>query len=159
MLWREYLASPIGRLCVEASEIGITRVTWSGKLRSKRSAAEPAPKFLKQAVRQLQEYFAGKRTQFTVPLDIQGTEFQKRAWAALVKIPFGVTHSYQEQAKAVGNFKAARAVGAANRVNKIPIFIPCHRVVGKNGQLVGFAGGLARKSKLLAIESQLASRH
>ena len=107
---------------------------------------------LDAAVAQLGEYFAGARTEFDLPLDPDGTEFQHQAWDALVKIPFGETISYGEQAVMLGDKNKSRAVGAANGKNPIPIVVPCHRVVGSNGQLTGFAGGLDVKAWLLNHE-------
>lgn len=102
---------------------------------------------------QLIEYFKGKRTEFTIDLEIEGTEFQKKVWEEMSKIPFGQTMSYGELAEKAGNPKGARAIGMACNKNKIPIIIPCHRVVGKNGKLTGFAGGLDIKEFLLKIEN------
>lgn len=103
---------------------------------------------------QLQEYFAGQRTEFNVPVALSGTEFQKQAWKCLQKIPFGKTISYGEQAANMQNPKAVRAVGRANGQNKIGIVIPCHRVIGKNGALTGFGGGINVKEKLLKLENR-----
>ena len=99
------------------------------------------------------EDFAGRRRSFELPLSLRGSEFQTRVWNALGDIPYGETRSYQEIAAAVGNGKAARAVGMANNRNPLPILIPCHRVVGKSGKLVGYAGGLERKRYLLELEA------
>jgi methylated-DNA-[protein]-cysteine S-methyltransferase len=109
------------------------------------------PVFL-QLRQELVEYFAGARKIFTVKLAPEGTEFQKAAWNALTKIPFGETRSYGEQAAAIGNPKAVRAIGAANGRNPIGIVIPCHRVIGANGTLTGYAGGLDKKAFLLRLE-------
>jgi methylated-DNA-[protein]-cysteine S-methyltransferase len=107
---------------------------------------------LAEAARQLAEFFTGKRKAFELPLEPLGTEFQKRCWAELRKIPFGETISYGEMAKRVGDPSACRAVGAANGRNPISIVVPCHRVIGATGKLVGFGGGLDRKASLLAFE-------
>jgi methylated-DNA-[protein]-cysteine S-methyltransferase len=107
--------------------------------------------------RQLAEYFAGKRSQFELPLEPRGTEFQKKVWASLRTIPFGKTKSYAEIASAIGSPRACRAVGAANGKNPLSIVIPCHRVIGANGALTGFGGGLETKAKLLALELQQAT--
>jgi methylated-DNA-[protein]-cysteine S-methyltransferase len=107
---------------------------------------------IKQAVNELQEYFEGRRREFTVPLHPQGTDFQLRVWQVLRTIPYGKTWSYKQVATAAGNPKASRAVGMANNRNPIAIIIPCHRVIGANGRLVGYAGGLDVKEKLLEIE-------
>lgn len=101
---------------------------------------------------QMEEYFAGKRKEFTVPLVIDGTPFQEKVWEALLKIPFGETRSYKDQAKMIGNPKAVRAVANANGDNRIAIIVPCHRVIGANGKLVGYGGGLWRKKYLLNLE-------
>jgi methylated-DNA-[protein]-cysteine S-methyltransferase len=107
---------------------------------------------LKEAAQQLKDYLAGKRKNFNIPLMPEGTEFQQKVWKALQQIPYGETCTYGEIAKKIGNPKACRAVGMANNKNPIGIFIPCHRVIGANGKLVGYAGGLEMKEHLLAIE-------
>jgi len=107
---------------------------------------------LLQAERQLGEYFAGKRTKFDLDLDFVGTEFQKRVWAALLAIPFGETKTYGQIARELGKPSASRAVGAANGRNPLSIVTPCHRVIGPNGDLTGFAGGRSSKRYLLALE-------
>lgn len=104
------------------------------------------------AVRQIEDFFAGKRQVFDIALAPKGSEFQKRVWAELVKIPFGETISYGELARRIGNPAASRAVGRANATNPIAVIVPCHRVIGKNGTLTGYAGGLELKEKLLAWE-------
>ncbi|BDR64361.1 methylated-DNA--protein-cysteine methyltransferase [Clostridium tetani] len=109
---------------------------------------------IKKAYNQLKEYFLGKRKEFDLPLLPEGTDFQQRVWKALREIPFGETKSYGEIAKNIGNPKAARAVGMANNKNPISIFIPCHRVIGSNGKLVGYGGGLKIKEYLLKIEKK-----
>lgn len=115
------------------------------------SREEDSP-LLRQVLHQLQEYFAGKRTMFDLPLAPQGTDFQKRVWQALCDIPYGETCSYGALAKTLGKPGAARAVGMANNKNPIGIIIPCHRVIGANGALVGYAGGLPLKQRLLTLE-------
>ena len=107
----------------------------------------------KAVIKQLDEYFDGSRQDFDLPLKPQGTEFQRRVWQALQQIPYGETWSYGELAKYVGNPKASRAVGAANGINPIPVIIPCHRVIGSNGTLTGFGGGLETKAFLLTLEA------
>jgi methylated-DNA-[protein]-cysteine S-methyltransferase len=104
--------------------------------------------------RQLQEYFAGQRNVFDLPLDFAGTEFQKKVWQALLSIPYGQTRSYRDIAEQIGNIKAVRAVGAANGKNPISIIAPCHRVIGRSGKLIGFAGGLDKKEILLNLEQK-----
>jgi len=105
-----------------------------------------------QTVEQLTEYFEGKRTQFDLPLDVEGTPFQKAVWSELLRIPYGETRTYGEIAKAVGRPGAARAVGMANHENPIAVVIPCHRVIGRDGSLTGYAGGVHLKAQLLSIE-------
>lgn len=112
----------------------------------------PLSGVLAQAVEELREYFLGERMEFTVACEQQGSEFQKRVWAALQTIPYGRTTSYLELAEMCGNAAAVRAVGGANGINKIPIIVPCHRVIGKNGKLVGYSGGIEAKIWLLAHE-------
>lgn len=107
---------------------------------------------IKDTFIQIKEYIKGKRIKFDLPLEPQGTEFQKKVWQELLKIPYGQTRAYKDIAVAVGNEKASRAIGMANNKNPIPIIIPCHRVIGSNGKLVGYAGGLNIKEKLLNIE-------
>ncbi|SFJ60596.1 methylated-DNA--[protein]-cysteine S-methyltransferase [Terrisporobacter glycolicus] len=108
---------------------------------------------IKECFKQLKEYFEGNRRAFDLPLETRGTEFQKKVWDELLKIPYGETKSYKDIAIAIGNEKACRAIGMANNKNHIPIIIPCHRVIGSNGKLVGYAGGLNVKEKLLNIEN------
>jgi len=108
--------------------------------------------FFVDSVKQLKEYLSGKRTKFTIKINPQGTDFQKKVWKALEKIPYGNLCSYKDIAEAIGNPKACRAVGMANNKNPIPLIVPCHRVIGANGKLVGFACGLDIKEKLIDIE-------
>lgn len=110
---------------------------------------------IKETKKQLQEYCKGKRKEFTLPLELEGTSFQVKVWQELLKIPYGTTKSYQDIAQAINNPKASRAVGMANNRNRIMIIIPCHRVIGSNGKLVGYAGGLKMKEELLKIEGIL----
>ncbi len=114
---------------------------------------------LKEASMQLNEYFEGKRTEFSIKLNPKGTEFQKKVWEALTTIPYGETRSYIQIAKQIGNEKASRAVGSANHNNPIPYIIPCHRVIGANGKLVGYAYGLSMKEKLLKMEQERKNAH
>lgn len=151
------IASPVGELTLVASDAGLCSVTWPNERRG-RVAPVPGPvsgqghPVLEIAQRQLSEYFAGVRTEFDVPLDLVGTDFQRAAWLSLATIPYGETASYGEQARRLGRPKAARAVGAANGRNPISIILPCHRVVGSAGALTGYAGGLDVKSALLEHE-------
>jgi methylated-DNA-[protein]-cysteine S-methyltransferase len=111
-----------------------------------------ANRLLVDAVAQLRDYFSGRRKSFELPLDPQGTEFQQKVWKALMDIPYGETRNYREIATAVGSPRAMRAVGAANGRNPLPIIVPCHRVIGADGKLVGYAGGLTVKKLLLELE-------
>lgn len=150
------IPSPVGALTLVASDAGLAAILWENDRpgRVKLGALEEAPDHpvLAEAERQLQGYFAGERERFDVPLDFRGTDFQKSVWAALLTIPFGETRSYAEIARQIGRPSASRAVGAANGRNPISIIAPCHRVVGTNGALTGFAGGLAAKELLLGME-------
>lgn len=107
---------------------------------------------IKECFKQLKEYFEGSRREFDLPIEMNGTQFQKKVWKELLKIPYGETRSYKDIAISIGNEKACRAIGMANNKNHIPIIIPCHRVIGYNGKLVGYAGGIDIKEKLLNIE-------
>lgn len=107
---------------------------------------------LNEAIRQLKAYFLGERRTFSVPLAAKGTPFQQQVWQALMTIPYGETWSYQDLANAIGNPKAVRAVGTANGKNPISVIVPCHRVIGKDGKLTGYAGGVERKAQLLKLE-------
>ncbi|HIQ87988.1 MAG TPA: methylated-DNA--[protein]-cysteine S-methyltransferase [Candidatus Scatomorpha gallistercoris] len=159
---REYASRQGGgeTACIVASPLGLLRIAESAKgiagiAFAREGDAEPVRgKFIPEAKRQLDEYFAGRRREFDLPLDLRGTEFQKRVWAELMRIPYGETRSYQDVAAAIGNVKATRAVGAANNRNPVVIIIPCHRVVGKGGALTGYAGGLEKKEFLLKLEAE-----
>jgi len=148
------LRTPVGVLRVTASDEGVTAIDRvsraSAAPRAKASAR--ATRNVDTAVRQLREYFAGTRRNFTVPLHLAGTPFQQRAWLEMQKIPYGSTISYAQQAARMKKPRAVRAVGSANGANPIPIIVPCHRVVASNGGLGGYALGLAMKRRLLAIE-------
>lgn len=152
-----YLESPIGTLLIAGDDNAVLRIEFpeNGKPRAPQPDwQESARGPVGQAMRQLREYFAVERTEFDLPLAPEGTEFQRSVWRRLQEIPYGETISYAELAKRVGNPKAARAVGAANGCNPIPIVIPCHRVIGSNGKLTGFGGGLPIKEALLDLESK-----
>ncbi len=144
--------TPFGRLYLAADENGLTNTGFSAPLEALPEKELP---IFRAACQQLSEYFAGLRKVFHLPLAPQGTPFQKKVWSALLDIPYGNTTSYQDIARTVGNEKACRAVGMANNKNPIGIIIPCHRVVGKNGRLTGYAGGLDIKEKLLRLEGAL----
>lgn len=154
----KHLETPVGRLKLVASEAGLAAILWQDDDPARvrlgplvESADHPV---LVETERQLGDYFAGRRDRFELPLDPCGTDFQKRVWAALCAIPFGETRSYAQIATAIGHPTATRAVGAANGRNPISIVAPCHRVIGKSGALTGFAGGLAVKRRLLAMEAR-----
>ncbi len=142
--------APFGRLFLEADDSGLREISFTEKEEIKLGCDTHF--ILNLAAKQLTEYFAGQRTQFTVPLAIHGTDFQRVVWEQLKLIPYGETQSYGAVAALVGNPKASRAVGMANHRNPIPIMIPCHRVIAKDAKLTGFAGGLAIKSFLLGHE-------
>ena len=150
------IPSPVGALTLVASDRGLAAVIWENddpdRVRLGPLVEQSDHPMLVAAEQQLAEYFAGNRRVFDLPLDFHGTEFQKKVWAALLTIPFGETRSYAEIAAAIGQPTASRAVGAANGKNPISIIAPCHRVIGANGELTGFAGGVEAKAQLLALE-------
>ena len=157
------MKSPVGELKLVASDEGLAAILWE-KDNPRRVRLGPALEdrkhpVLREAERQLSDYFSGKRKSFSLKLDFKGTEFQKQVWAALLTIPFGETRSYAQIAKQIKSPKAARAVGAANGRNPISIIAPCHRVIGANGKLTGFAGGLKAKALLLALEGKQGAPH
>lgn len=143
--------TPVGKLCIGEEDDSITRVTWS---KVPQEYIQEETELILNCKIQLEEYFAGNRKQFDLPLAPKGTDFQKRVWKALTDIPYGETRTYGEIAAAVGNPKAARAVGMANNKNPIGIIVPCHRVVGADGKLVGYAGGMEKKEWLLNLEQE-----
>ena len=155
------MPSPVGTLTLVASDAGLVAILWEDDdpSRVRLGTVKPVAShpILDAVQAQLTDYFAGKRTTFDAPLDPRGTEFQKSVWRALCAIPFGETRSYAEIARAVGRPTATRAVGAANGRNPISIIAPCHRVIGSNGALTGFAGGLAAKDYLLGHERAVAT--
>ena len=154
------MASPVGRLTLVATDDGLSAVLWEndrpGRVPLRIDGEERSHPVLVEAEQQLREYFAGTRTEFTLPLDVVGTPFQRQVWEALRTIPFGETRSYSEIAAQIGSPRAVRAVGAANGRNPLSIVAPCHRVIGASGKLTGFAGGLEVKARLLALESKAA---
>lgn len=139
-----------------ASDRGLAAILWANdnprRVSLRIGSEDPSHPVLLETEKQLREYFAGERREFTVPLDFGGTEFQNQVWQALLSIPFGETRTYTEIARQIGKPAAVRAVGAANGRNPISIIAPCHRVIGSNGKLTGFAGGLQAKAHLLALE-------
>lgn len=149
MRFEKLIGSPLGLLTLVSdgeylNEIRFGDVTQGG----------PSCPLLEQAEQELREYFENARCEFTIPLSASGTVFQKRVWDALRAIPYGETASYAEIAERIGNPKACRAVGSANHQNPLPIVIPCHRVIGKNGDLTGYAGGMEMKEFLLGLETR-----
>jgi len=160
-----FMETPIGKLLVASSEKGLVRIMFPHKEKvdsvsllkkeyPEETLVEDREKNL-SVIEQLEEYFDGSRTVFSLPLDIRGTEFQKSVWDTLKKVPYGETRSYGEIARSIGKSKAARAVGNANRKNPIPIVIPCHRIIGSDGSMTGFRGGIPLKKKLLELEGHI----
>jgi methylated-DNA-[protein]-cysteine S-methyltransferase len=158
MLTTRVLPAPVGDLTLVRSPRGLCRILWTGQAPPATATAAGPDGLLEEAARQLHAYFAGELQRFDLPLDVAGTEFQLAAWQALADIPYGTTISYGEQARRLGRPRAVRAVGAANGRNPVPIVLPCHRLVGADGSLVGFGGGLGRKRLLLEHEARFAAR-
>ncbi len=158
-LWYDTVSSPVGQLKIVASDKGVAGILWEKDAEEeffpqasiKRSQAHAC---VREAKSQLKEYFQRRRTQFQLPLDPRGTSFQLKSWEVLKTIPYGETISYAEQARRLGDVKKARAVGMANGKNPISIIVPCHRVIGKSGNLTGFGGGLNAKQFLLELEKK-----
>ena len=166
MIHYSQVDSPVGLLILKSEGEDLIGIYMSGTYMDAPSqlpsdlhhwVLDPAAGTLRETARQLEEYFKGERREFDLPLRLDGTEFQRRAWRNLLEIPYGKTRSYGEQAQRIGNPKASRAVGLANGRNPIPIVVPCHRVIGANGSLTGFGGGIARKRWLLAHERRYMS--
>lgn len=153
MSWTE-LETPVGRLQVEEQDGAITAIHFGDDLDS--SARDDEQPLLVEAVKQLRQYFAGDRRVFELPLELRGSQFQQRVWAALQDIPFGETRSYVDIAEAIEKPGASRAVGSANGANPLPVIIPCHRVIAADGSLGGYSGGLSIKQQLLEIEGSMA---
>ena len=151
----QLLDTPIGTLRLVSDGTHLQRIEFEGHYDETESARESGDAVLSACARQLREYFAGKRDRFDLPLAAQGTEFQRQVWAALAAIPYGQLRSYRDIAEAIDKPTAVRAVGAANGRNPLPIIVPCHRVIGSNGSLTGFAGGLEAKTRLLQLEGAL----
>ncbi len=150
------MESPVGKIKLVATDQGLAAVLWEND-NPKRVRLDPIVEvddhpILAKAEKQLAKYFDGKLEKFDLPLDMAGTPFQQKVWKALLTIPFGQTRTYSQVARQIGHPKAVRAVGAANGKNPIAIIAPCHRVIGTNGKLTGFAGGLGAKELLLGIE-------
>ncbi len=148
-----YLDSPLGRLLLVGNDAGLNLVHMDEQTRlPPQTSWTQAERQLDQACRQLDEYFGGQRRRFDLPLAPRGTAFQQAVWRALLEIPFGETRSYRQQAERIGRPTAIRAVGTANGANPLAVIVPCHRVIGSDGSLTGYAGGLARKALLLELE-------
>ena len=151
----QLLDTPIGTLRLVSKDCKLARVEFQDQHNIQASERLESNSILDCAARQLREYFAGKRQYFELALDPCGTAFQQEVWTSLQTIPFGEVRSYRDIAHEVGRPKAVRAVGAANGRNPIPIIVPCHRVIGSDGSLTGFAGGLETKKLLLQLEGAL----
>ena len=149
-----YYDSPIGRLRLFENGKGITLIKFASDPMIQPTITEANTPLLLEAVKQLTDYFSGRLKEFTLPLDLRGTDFQLRTWNALRDIPYGETRSYKQIAETIGCPKGFRAVGLANNRNPVSIVIPCHRVIGANGSLTGYAGGLDIKERLLAHEKK-----
>ncbi|TDR17438.1 methylated-DNA--[protein]-cysteine S-methyltransferase [Marinicella litoralis] len=153
-MYIEYMDTPIGQIEITASDVGVCSVHFMRENKVKTEPNLQTNQWTRDCKNQLNEYFTGDRKEFDLMFDQQGTEFQKQVWQALLTIPFGQLASYRDMAEQIDNPKAVRAVGAANGRNPISIIIPCHRVIGSNGTLTGYAGGLARKQWLLQHEGK-----
>jgi len=162
----QYYKSPIGelllgsydnKLCIADFRYRKKRTTVDSRIQKglKAKYVEESSEVITQTIKELEEYFNLERKVFNIPLLLVGTDFQKSVWQGLIDTPFGTTASYLELAKRIGNEKAVRAVASANGANSIAILVPCHRIIGSNGNLVGYAGGLDVKRKLLEIENNL----
>jgi methylated-DNA-[protein]-cysteine S-methyltransferase len=155
-----HLDSPVGPLLIAGADEVVMLINFP----TGSQAQQPRPDWVRddtmfaEAKRQLDEYFAGERSEFTMPVEMDGTDFQKEVWTALRAVPFGATVSYGDLANKIGRPKASRAVGAANHANPLPIVVPCHRVIGSDRSLTGFGGGLETKQTLLAFENPTAHR-
>lgn len=168
-LYYDEMESPLGPLTLFASAYGLCSLQFGSseeaivKMKRNRHFVkcefEYRPEIVHEAIQQLKQYFNGTRTSFQLPLDLRGTPFQLKVWEELQQIPYGRTVSYKKIAELIGRPKAVRAIGGANNQNPLPIIVPCHRVVGSNGALVGYGGGLDKKEYLLNLESKLLKKH
>lgn len=163
--WQQEARTGIGAIYLVASADGLEAVRWRRgpepalpDRSEKAEGAARASEILAQAARELEEYLAGRRTRFEVPLAPRGTEFQRQVWNELLRIPYGETRSYRELAERIGRPRAVRAVGSANGRNPLCILVPCHRVIAADGSLGGFSGGLAVKERLLDLERRARAR-
>lgn len=166
MIHQKNISTPLGEMIACAVDQGICLLEFTDRKSIERQLTalskalkaemvEKEHRHFVQLEKELKEYFEGKRSQFDVPLFTTGTEFQEKVWQLLREIPMGEIRTYKQQSEILGNPKAIRAVGTANGINKIAILIPCHRVIGSNGELVGYAGGIWRKQKLLELEKAI----
>jgi len=153
MIYKTFVETNIGRIGIAEEGQCLTHLFFSDK-KSPANAVEQRTPFLRTVAQEIEEYLTGKRTEFTVPFKLSGTDFQLSVWQALLTIPYGETRSYRDIAEQIGNVKACRAVGMANHWNPIAIIVPCHRVIGADGSLTGFGGGLDLKQQLLELEKQ-----
>ncbi len=157
-IYYQKITFPIGPIFIAADDTYLRAITFDRNEEKRRNTfnafKQESNEIILQTHKQLQEYFAGKRTAFDLPIAFSGTEFQQQTWRALLTIPYGETRSYSEQAQVIGKPKAVRAVGSANGLNPIGIVVPCHRVIGKSGNLAGYAGGLDKKKFLLDLEKR-----
>ena len=158
-MYKKVMNSPVGKIEIieENEKIVELNIYNEEKNEKKNNIIEKDTKLLLEVEKQLKEYFEGKRIKFEIPLNPKGTEFMKKVWKELLNIPYGETRTYKEIAEKIGNSKASRAVGMANNKNPIPIIIPCHRVIGSNNKLVGYALGLDMKQYLLDLERKVVS--
>ena len=163
MIFKSYIDTKIGCLEIVSLEIAAVEIATEGQFlthllfsdtKSPSDAVEKSTPFLRKVAGELNEYLSGKRRQFDIPIKLSGTDFQLAVWNALLTIPYGETRSYKEIAEQIGNPKSCRAVGMANHRNPIAIIVPCHRVIGADGSLTGFGGGLDLKRQLLELEGR-----
>jgi methylated-DNA-[protein]-cysteine S-methyltransferase len=151
----QIIDSPIGKLRLVSDGQNLVEIEFEGTYQARPEDVPIEDNVLQRTTAQLLEYFSGQRQQFDLPLCAAGTDFQKLVWSALAQIPYGELRSYRDIAREIGRPKAVRAVGAANGRNPLPVIVPCHRVVGSDGSLTGFSGGLAIKTRLLILEGAL----
>jgi methylated-DNA-[protein]-cysteine S-methyltransferase len=160
--YSKLVQTPVGVLTLVATRDRLVAILWENdnprRVPLNVVAESPDHPVLVRAAAQLEEYFSGRRTTFDLPLEFDGTDFQRKVWSALLNIPFGQTRTYSDIAREIGHPEAVRAVGAANGRNPLSIVAPCHRVIGKSGKLTGFAGGLEAKARLLSLEAPRAQR-
>ena len=154
-LHRAEFQSPIGIVEITGTERAVISILFSEKTEVEYSIGPDSPQVIADCQQQLEEYFKGERTEFNIPFTSAGTEFQQKVWSALTEVPYAETVSYGSIAKAIGSDKAVRAVGNANSKNKLTIVVPCHRIIGSNGKLTGYAGTLTRKEWLLRHEKEV----